>query len=104
MHDKKFKQLNFLCNVLKFLNGVADYCDTSFFVCFQALPLVTVMVGDGKSSQELSCVMTLSNSADEPREVQFPSDHPTPGKPAWANYVKGVVANFAHGTAVDPAN
>lgn len=68
----------------------------TYFIILQALPQVTLVVGkkvDGSKCR----VMTLAD-VDDPREVEF--SVPTascplqPGNPKWANYVKGVVANF----------
>jgi galactokinase len=43
--------------------------------------------------------MTSANGVDEPHLIDFPvpsaSAPLSPGKPAWANYVKGVIANFS---------
>ena len=43
-------------------------------------------------------VATSAAGADEPRLIEFPlpsEKNPlTPGKPSWANYVKGVIANY----------
>ncbi|XP_013781334.1 galactokinase-like [Limulus polyphemus] len=72
-----------------------DYNDG--FVLPMALPLVTVMVGCPTNSSRCR-VLTLSNHADHSMFAEF--DLPSlesplkPGIPAWANYVKGVVANF----------
>lgn len=55
------------------------------------------MVGSGISGQSCS-VVTVAESADEPRRVDFdlPTDRAplTGGQPAWANYVKGVVQHY----------
>ncbi|MPC89855.1 Galactokinase [Portunus trituberculatus] len=72
-----------------------DYNDG--FVFPMALPMVTVVVG---RRVEGGCcrVHTMSTQADKPHQVEFPAPSPSttlqPGSPAWANYVKGVVANF----------
>ena len=59
--------------------------------------MVTVMVGT-KSTSGTCRVRTMAEAVDEPKSVEFPcpsADEPLkPGKPHWANYVKGVVANF----------
>jgi hypothetical protein len=65
----------------------------------QALPLVTVVVGDAKILPGLNRVWTLSPQAEEPNEIEFPA-HPVPGKPSWSNYVKGVVSNFTIGMSM----
>lgn len=72
-----------------------DYNDG--FVFPMALPQVTVFVGKRTDSGQCR-VLTTAEGADEPKYTEFPAptkDAPlTPGKPKWANYVKGVVANF----------
>lgn len=40
-----------------------------------------------------STVITLNKDADEPKKVTI-EKLITPGTPKWANYVKGVVANY----------
>lgn len=63
----------------------------------QALPLVTVMLGSETSDQDVT-VTTLSEDADEPREIHFhlPTEETSlsPGSPKWANYVKGVIEHY----------
>lgn len=63
----------------------------------QALPLVTVMLGSETSDQDVT-VTTLSEDADEPKEIHFhlPTDGTplSPGSPKWANYVKGVIQHY----------
>ena len=63
---------------------------------FQALPLMTLVVGH-KTDTGLCRVFTTS-SVDGPNYVEFvinSSQEPlAPSKPAWANYVKGVVACY----------
>ncbi|XP_076332562.1 galactokinase-like isoform X2 [Tachypleus tridentatus] len=72
-----------------------DYNDG--FVFPMALPLVTVMVGCPTNSSRYR-VLTHSDHADHSMFAEF--DLPSlesplkPGIPAWANYVKGVVAYF----------
>lgn len=74
-----------------------DYNDG--FVFPMALPLVTVMVGKRTDSDKCK-IFTLAENVDQPHQVEFqlptPSHPLKPQKPNWANYVKGVVANF-HG-------
>ena len=64
---------------------------------FQALPQVTVLVGK-RSEGNMCRILTLAESVDDPKFVEFPvpsAETPlTPGSPKWANYVKGVVANY----------
>ena len=59
--------------------------------------MVTVVVGQ-KTTTGTCRVLTMAETVDEPRLVEFPcpsTDTPlTPGKPHWSNYVKGVVAKF----------
>ena len=59
--------------------------------------MVTVIVGqkvDGNTCR----VVTLADGVDEPRVTDFPLPTQgaplTPGKPQWANYVKGVVQHY----------
>ncbi|XP_042214264.1 galactokinase-like [Homarus americanus] len=72
-----------------------DYNDG--FVFPMALPLVTVIIGR-KTQSGLCRIQTLSEFADKPLQVAFktPSSSAplTRGAPNWANYIKGVVANF----------
>ncbi|XP_029213403.2 galactokinase-like [Acropora millepora] len=72
-----------------------DYNDG--FVFPMALELVTVIVGK-KSDSEVCQIGSSAKGIGEPHMLMVPvptSDNPlTPGKPAWANYVKGVIANF----------
>ncbi|XP_052791272.1 galactokinase-like [Mya arenaria] len=72
-----------------------DYNDG--FVFPMALPLVSVFVGRKNGTSQCR-VQTLSQGADDPTYVEFPvpSDATplNPGVPKWANYVKGVVANY----------
>ena len=63
----------------------------------KALELVTVIVGR-KTDGNVCQLGTTSKGADEPLMITFPVPTPSsplvPGKPSWANYVKGVIANF----------
>lgn len=72
-----------------------DYNDG--FVLPMALELVTVIVGR-KSDGDVCHLATCAQGADEPHVITFPIHTPdsplVPGKPSWANYVKGVIANF----------
>lgn len=74
----------------------SGYQLTGFFL-MQALELVTVIVGRKKDGNVCQ-LGTSAKGADEPKMITFPvptQDSPlVPGKPSWANYVKGVVANF----------
>lgn len=66
-------------------------------VSWQALPMVTVVVGS-KTDTGKCHIVTTSKDADSPLYTEFeaPSTGATlaPGAPKWANYVKGVVACF----------
>ncbi|XP_015924784.2 galactokinase [Parasteatoda tepidariorum] len=74
-----------------------DYNDG--FVLPMALPLVTVVVGRKNGSNKCHLV-TACPFVDEPRETEFDisldgnNTKLKPGKPAWANYIKGVIANY----------
>ncbi len=66
--------------------------------------MVTVVVGgtapagEGGDATAQCRVVTLADGADAPLDVTFPVPTPdaplAPGKPAWANYVKGVVQHY----------
>nr|CAD7412166.1 unnamed protein product [Timema cristinae] len=71
-----------------------DYNDG--FVLPMALPLGTVVVGSRNFSDKC-CVVTTYEALDQALETEFsvPSkEQLKPGSPKWANYVKGVAANF----------
>ncbi|KAK3728541.1 hypothetical protein QZH41_011618 [Actinostola sp. cb2023] len=72
-----------------------DYNDG--FVFPMALELVTVIVGH-KTDDDTCSIVTSANGADQPHQINFPvpsaSSPLSPGDPSWANYVKGVIANF----------
>ena len=59
--------------------------------------MVTVIVGQ-KVDGSTCGVVTLADGVDEPRVTDFPLPTQgaplTPGKPQWANYVKGVVQHY----------
>ena len=67
-------------------------------ICLQALPQVTIVVGCINTSEHTISIVTTAELADEPKHVDFPcptlSNPLIPGKPNWANYVKGVVQCF----------
>ncbi|CAH3998536.1 galactokinase-like [Pieris brassicae] len=70
-----------------------DYCDG--FVLPVALPFTTVVVG-AYNNLEVCRVHTILTNGEE-RNTSFVSPSVgvlKPGEPAWANYVKGVVAKF----------
>ncbi|KAL2077920.1 hypothetical protein ACEWY4_025605 [Coilia grayii] len=62
-----------------------------------ALPLVTVVVGSQIPGNKIT-VITVSEALEESKRVDF--DLPTsttpllPGKPRWANYIKGVIQHY----------
>lgn len=61
---------------------------------FQALPLVTILVGKSNGRNEVR-LHTSSDDVDNPHKVKFSLDKALePGRPKWTNYVRGVVANF----------
>ncbi|CAL8284396.1 unnamed protein product [Merluccius merluccius] len=72
-----------------------DYNDG--FVLPMALALVTVVVGSPDPGRAVT-IVTANQDVEEPRRVEFnlPSDGSplSPGKPGWANYVKGVVQHY----------
>ena len=71
--------------------------NTIVLLLLQALELVTVIVGR-KSDGNFCQLGTCAKGVDEPHMTTFPVHTPgsplTPGKPTWANYVKGVISNF----------
>lgn len=70
-----------------------DYNDG--FVLPIALPLVTILVGSKNDSNKCH-IKTLHGNIDE-TTVEFPVPKIVPlkpGLPKWANYIKGIVANF----------
>ncbi|XP_056626573.1 galactokinase [Triplophysa dalaica] len=80
------------------VNLIGEHTDyNEGYVLPMALPMVTVIVGS-KTSDQNCCVVTLTEAADEPREVDFhlPSELAPllRGQPNWANYVKGVVQHY----------
>ncbi|KAJ7987829.1 hypothetical protein DPEC_G00330580 [Dallia pectoralis] len=80
------------------VNLIGEHTDyNQGFVLPMALPLVTVIVGSVTSGQSVS-IITAAKDVGEPRRVDFylPDDMAklSPGKPGWANYVKGVVQHY----------
>lgn len=69
-----------------------DYCDG--YVLPMALPMVTVFMGSINNTESSCEVTTCSKDADEPRTVKFDTKTLKPGKPSWANYIKGVIHSF----------
>lgn len=71
-----------------------DYNDG--YVLPMALPLVTVVIGKRNNTSECQIKTTAENS-DKPWLARFPvtdRQNLKPGKPKWANYIKGVIKNF----------
>ncbi|XP_075889796.1 galactokinase isoform X1 [Nelusetta ayraudi] len=80
------------------VNLIGEHTDyNQGFVLPMALPLVTVVVGGPTSDLEVT-VVTNSEDVDEPRRMCFnmhgDGSQLSPGKPAWANYVKGVMHHY----------
>ncbi|XP_069728944.1 galactokinase [Phaenicophaeus curvirostris] len=75
-----------------------DYCGG--LVLPMALQLGTVLVGAPTRDGTVS-LLTTSPEADEPRAVRFAAPGPgsalSPGRPRWANYVKGVLQHYRAG-------
>uniref|UniRef100_W8ARS4 Galactokinase n=1 Tax=Ceratitis capitata TaxID=7213 RepID=W8ARS4_CERCA len=69
-----------------------DYNDG--FVLPMALPMVTLVVG-GRRTDQKAVVFTHCGGCDEPKQVEFSLTDLKPELPKWANYVKGVIYNFA---------
>lgn len=63
----------------------------------QALQLGTVLVGSPTQDGTIS-ILTTAPGADEPHRVRFPAPTQSrplsPGRPHWANYVKGVIQHY----------
>nr|CAD7585614.1 unnamed protein product [Timema genevievae] len=79
------------------VNLIGEHTDyNEGLVLPMALPMVTVVVGK-KNGSNICRVVTTCEAADAPLKAEFfsPSkEPPKPGTPKWANYVKGVLANF----------
>ncbi|GLH16127.1 Galactokinase [Gryllus bimaculatus] len=79
------------------VNLIGEHTDYNYgFVLPMALPMVTIVAGKNNGTDTCN-VVTTSENADMPTSTSFsiPSKEPLqPGIPKWANYVKGVVANF----------
>ncbi|PZC86199.1 hypothetical protein B5X24_HaOG211360 [Helicoverpa armigera] len=76
-----------------------DYCEG--FVLPVALPFVTLIAGATNNTGECRLVSVLGSGEEVKTEFSAPtaSKPLRPGPPAWANYVKGVVANFPGGVS-----
>ncbi|KAF5288301.1 hypothetical protein FQR65_LT12033 [Abscondita terminalis] len=83
------------------VNLIGEHTDyNEGFVLPMALPLVTVIVGKKISGYE-SVIVTTKNDVDSPKKavIDMPDkraliSYCKPGKPKWANYVKGVIVNY----------
>nr|CAD7569543.1 unnamed protein product [Timema californicum] len=79
------------------VNLIGEHTDyNEGFVLPMALPMVTVVVGK-KNGSEICRVVTTCEAVDAPLKAEFFApikEPPKPGTPKWANYVKGVAANF----------
>uniref|UniRef100_F7AXE0 Galactokinase n=2 Tax=Ornithorhynchus anatinus TaxID=9258 RepID=F7AXE0_ORNAN len=83
------------------VNLIGEHTDyNQGLVLPMALQLVTVLVGSPREDGLVS-LRTTSPSADEPRSLSFPlptAERPLePGKPHWANYIKGVIQHYPAG-------
>jgi len=73
------------------VNLIGEHTDyNNGFVLPMALPLVTVIVGSTRKDR-ICRVVTGGNISET---AEFSLDNLEAGKPAWANYVKGVVHHF----------
>ncbi|XP_011178933.2 galactokinase [Zeugodacus cucurbitae] len=75
-----------------------DYNDG--FVLPMALPMVTLVVG-GRRTDNKASVFTHCGGCDDPKQVEFSLLELKPELPKWANYVKGVIHNFAVETKLE---
>ena len=59
--------------------------------------MMTIIVGN-KTDSGICRVLTTADNADDPKYVEFPLHTEAtplqPGKPSWANYMKGVLVHF----------
>ncbi|KAL3266738.1 hypothetical protein HHI36_010899 [Cryptolaemus montrouzieri] len=74
-----------------------DYNDG--FVLPMALPLITVIVGKPACGLEATIISIASEAkgGTTPHKFSISKEDLKPGEPRWANYVKGVVANYKGG-------
>ncbi|KAJ2939163.1 hypothetical protein O0L34_g8476 [Tuta absoluta] len=79
---------------VNFIGEHIDYCEG--YVLPVALPFLTVVVGAPNSSSTCNVLSVLASGEELKTSFQVPTPQSPlkPGEPAWANYVKGVVANF----------
>ncbi|XP_066474188.1 galactokinase isoform X2 [Tiliqua scincoides] len=83
------------------VNLIGEHTDyNQGFVLPMALQMGTVMVGSPRQDGIIS-IVTTAEEAEEPKSVQFPvpveGSALKPGKPHWANYVKGVIQHYRAG-------
>ena len=101
---KRFKEAygngdNLVCAIAPGrVNLIGEHTDYNMgFVLPMALPLVTVVVGAKRNpSNQTSRILTTLKGCDDPKDIEFDINNVKAGLPKWANYVKGVIANF-HG-------
>lgn len=79
-----------------FISLLIIFSEKKALLSFQALPLVTVVVGN-KIQGCQSVIFTTNTDVDKPRAatIDMPNKRSSvslckPGKPKWANYVKGM--------------
>ncbi|XP_040542211.1 galactokinase isoform X1 [Gallus gallus] len=83
------------------VNLIGEHTDyNGGFVLPMALQLGTVLVGSPTQDGTIS-ILTTAPGADEPHRVRFPAPTQSrplsPGRPHWANYVKGVIQHYRGG-------
>ncbi|XP_014806161.1 PREDICTED: galactokinase [Calidris pugnax] len=83
------------------VNLIGEHTDyNEGFVLPMALQLGTVLVGSPTTDGTIY-ILTTSVEADKPHRVEFPAPHQgsslIPGKPGWANYIKGVIQHYRGG-------
>ncbi|KAG8225651.1 hypothetical protein J437_LFUL010336 [Ladona fulva] len=79
------------------VNLIGEHTDyNEGFVLPIAVPLLTVVAGSFDPSGKIT-VITNMKRLGESNRVTFDLKSNIPGKPTWANYVKGVVKNFPGG-------
>ncbi|KAG8192247.1 hypothetical protein JTE90_014105 [Oedothorax gibbosus] len=96
-----FKRYSTICSCAPGrVNLIGEHTDyNNGFVLPMALPLVTVIVGQ-KNNTSMCHIITTCPFVDDPKEIKFPLPNEEngatlkPEKPTWANYLKGVIANF----------